>query len=1232
MENYISKQTSYDVAHEVAQKAKKVLGLSEYDRETLEHDINNLRAHEWIDLFNMIPDSNEVKKLYFTHCVELENENDQELEEDMGSDKFYKNAFKQLLKLSMNLKTGPLGMDRTYYDEYGFQLESQISTFSVEFDPDSSEWTVYKGSRKKRGKGWKSLIETITDLSFTTWFGALTEEDINYLKSLNPTNSKKSIKSIDQQQELEENIDTFTTIRNKLNRLCSPYQVQLWNNGRFEVYQVKEDDKDRLVNNLRRVSKEVHAAANGKYDFSRPAMFGNLHSQYYNIYGEIEMEDKNESLDLTEGMVAIPGESGFYQYEPKVYLPTDKTYKVEVQIYAEQTDDDEYDIGVEIVGQGIHLIVDTEELAKYVSNYGHPYLSSYEFDKLDKVCNSIRDYFEDLPQEDIGRALIEELDCDEDAVKKLWNYFNIDSLSMKEIIQLVLDKFGKHKQLYKIIGQYCNGNVDIVKFYAPNDYLAAFSLIYIDAPTLSFFETEYEKKELYEIINNCRTVKEVINYIITKEYEGQKVNEKPILLLNVNTDTVLYKYGDTYMANLDDYDWEEDVQELKEDMESNKKLMLVWEHFNPSNINLIYDNDFSRLESYMSTEDDIICEDEGAVESGIFLLAHNDESEMLSFVGHSIEDVKTKFIQAVEQAKVEAQEYEDEDLNLGDPFYYCTDNLNLNSEEMFNEWINWITSSQVDGDSGYAWHLIDVANKQVLYGSQESEVIFYDSVDEYFNDLTGGLDNTEGEELEENTITNTLPPVLDQFLMDCAQMYCNFDYTDISKFGERATEDEIKLLRKIRADLKDGFDEDDPEVKDIFNEIEKIVKGTGLTESVLMEKDPNLTDSQKKYVEDMYNKDMEFYGFASYDSEDDFVEDVTIDFDESEAIEMYKYYKQLHEVNKADESLNRDVVEEPELDESYNPTGIANIAKNLKVNGPRSREDRKPEAIPGYINEINIPDNMRLKSYDFREQDNTLYIEWVTQESFNSEDVNKFIDEVAAAVDFIADSLDFIEEFEAVIEVTSRDGKEYGYAKERLRFEPKGTESEQIEEARSNNSLSARLKARLNKLTECNSEDQLTEEKLSTRLIRRLNQGKINEAPIVEEVTDIDLTEESLKWNMGSNKLVSTDSEEFARLVDLAKLLQEKSPNGFMYTVEKTYEDFGAGMQWYNIICHNKKGDRWQVLNTKQWLELANGKLTVEQSYDSIIKDEYFQDKISGDVNTMNHSQLLKFMDSFDEE
>ena len=84
-------------------------------------------------------------------------------------------------------------------------------------------------------------------------------------------------------------MNILTTVRTRLNRLCSPYQAQVWDNGRFEVHQVKEDDKDRLVNSLRRISKEVHATANGKYDFSKPAMFGGIHSQYYNIYGEIDI-------------------------------------------------------------------------------------------------------------------------------------------------------------------------------------------------------------------------------------------------------------------------------------------------------------------------------------------------------------------------------------------------------------------------------------------------------------------------------------------------------------------------------------------------------------------------------------------------------------------------------------------------------------------------------------------------------------------------------------------------------------------------------------------------------------------------------------------------------------------------------------------------------------------------------------------------------------------------------
>lgn len=86
--------------------------------------------------------------------------------------------------------------------------------------------------------------------------------------------------------------------------------------------------------------------------------------------------------------------------------------------------------------------------------------------------------------------------------------------------------------------------------------------------------------------------------------------------------------------------------------------------------------------------------------------------------------------------------------------------------------------------------------------------------------------------LMENNTTDILPPTLDKFLMDCAQMWCDFDYNDISKFAKRATKKELNILNQIRSDLKDGFDEDDPEVKGIFNEVEKIVKGTTLTEDI----------------------------------------------------------------------------------------------------------------------------------------------------------------------------------------------------------------------------------------------------------------------------------------------------------------------------------------------------------------------------------------------------------------
>ena len=116
------------------------------------------------------------------------------------------------------------------------------------------------------------------------------------------------------------------------------------------------------------------------------------------------------------------------------------------------------------------------------------------------------------------------------------------------------------------------------------------------------------------------------------------------------------------------------------------------------------------------------------------------------------------------------------------------------------------------------------------------------------------------------------------------------------------------------------------------------------------------------------------------------------------------------------------------------------------------------------------------------------------------------------------------------------------------------------------------------------------------------NQKYPIKSPISENVNE---AEE--KWDIGSDKSNLT-SEEMNKLKELAKMLQDNSPNNWKYTVEKTYEDFGAGMQWYTIICYDRSGDSWQVLNTKEWLDLMNTG-DIETTYNEVVNGRYFQDK-----------------------
>lgn len=95
---------------------------------------------------------------------------------------------------------------------------------------------------------------------------------------------------------------------------------------------------------------------------------------------------------------------------------------------------------------------------------------------------------------------------------------------------------------------------------------------------------------------------------------------------------------------------------------------------------------------------------------------------------------------------------------------------------------------------------------------------------------------------------------------------------------------------------------------------------------------------------------------------------------------------------------------------------------------------------------------------------------------------------------------------------------------------------------------------------------------------------------------------EEPKWNIGSDKLVSRFSQEYKNLEKLADMLEAQAGPNETYVVDRTYEDYGAGMEWYTIIhiCDLERDDSYQLLSPKQWIYLANTG-DVEGVYENII-------------------------------
>ena len=77
---------------------------------------------------------------------------------------------------------------------------------------------------------------------------------------------------------------------------------------------------------------------------------------------------------------------------------------------------------------------------------------------------------------------------------------------------------------------------------------------------------------------------------------------------------------------------------------------------------------------------------------------------------------------------------------------------------------------------------------------------------------------------EGNSVSGTLPPTLDSFLQDIAQITGMIDYADIMNFGARATVEDVKKLRKLYKAAQEAAEYDDEDdYNDIARDVRKVV-------------------------------------------------------------------------------------------------------------------------------------------------------------------------------------------------------------------------------------------------------------------------------------------------------------------------------------------------------------------------------------------------------------------------
>lgn len=116
---------------------------------------------------------------------------------------------------------------------------------------------------------------------------------------------------------------------------------------------------------------------------------------------------------------------------------------------------------------------------------------------------------------------------------------------------------------------------------------------------------------------------------------------------------------------------------------------------------------------------------------------------------------------------------------------------------------------------------------------------------------------------------------------------------------------------------------------------------------------------------------------------------------------------------------------------------LRRLASEIDINGPEFRGGKQPPLSKYKINELLIPDNMRAKGMECTEDwdgENQIFLDYITQEPFDSKDAEVFVTEVKRAINALAGKLSITEPFTLRLEVRARDGKDRGYISDIISF------------------------------------------------------------------------------------------------------------------------------------------------------------------------------------------------------